>query len=81
MSTPWKELFTAALVETSSERLPYRIEHAITAINQRIDELITDRERQPEHEELVEAFKRLGLLESEVRQRVQAELTCGVQRR
>lgn len=67
MTTAWKELFAAALAETSLERLPLRIDDARKSIWERIDKLIDDPERQPEHYEIIDALNRLDRLEFDFR--------------
>lgn len=64
MPTAWKQLFVAMLSETDSARLPRRIEEARAAIMQRVEELLNDEERQPEHDEILNALNRLAELES-----------------
>lgn len=64
MPTAWKQLFVAALSEMDSARLPRRIEEARAAIMQRVEELLNDEERQPEHDEILNALNRLAELES-----------------
>ena len=57
--TPWKELFQAALSESDPQKLPERIQQARSAIMDRVDQLIADSERQPEHDELLQALSKL----------------------
>lgn len=58
----WKELFQAALSESDPQRLPQRIQAARTAIDSRIEQLLNDPERQPEHDEILLALNRLDTL-------------------
>lgn len=59
----WKELFKAALNESDLHRLPERIQQARDAIMERVDELVSDRERQPEHDEILLALNTLNKLD------------------
>jgi hypothetical protein len=61
-ATPWKEVLEAALLESDPQRLPERIQHARTAIMDRAEQLLDDRERQPEHDEILLALNRLDHL-------------------
>lgn len=70
MTAHWKQFFAAALAETNLEHLPRRIEEARVAIMERVDELINDPDRQPEHDQILEALNRLSRLESDLRRRV-----------
>ena len=63
-------MFADVLAETDSDRLPRRIEETRAAIMERVDELVKDPERQPEHDEILEALNRLSALESELRHRI-----------
>jgi Mn-dependent DtxR family transcriptional regulator len=67
MSTRWKELFEAALSETNAERLQSRIDDARAAILERVNELLDDPERQPEHDEILQAIGKLAQVEAQTR--------------
>lgn len=70
MATTWKEMFAGVLAETVSDRLPRRIEETSAVIMERVDELLNDPDRQPEHDQILDALKRLSALESELRHRI-----------
>ena len=67
MGTLWKELFEAALAETDPERLPNRIRDARAAILERVNELLDDPERRPEHDEILQAMGKLAQIEAQTR--------------
>jgi hypothetical protein len=60
--TSWKDLFAAALRESDVQRLPERIQQAQDAILDRVDQLLDDPDRQPEHDEILFALNRLNWL-------------------
>lgn len=66
MAFSWKELLAAAVIETDSARLPRRIDDARAAIMERIDKLLADPNRQPEHDEILDALNTLARLEREL---------------
>lgn len=70
MPSSWKELLAAALAETDSARLPRRIENARAAIMERVDNLLAEADRQPEHDEILNALNELARLERELHQQV-----------
>ena len=70
MATTWKEMFAGVLAETDSDRLPCRIEETRAAIMERVDELVNDSDRQPEHDQILNALSRLSALESELHHRI-----------
>lgn len=59
---PWKDLFNAALMEFDPQKLPERIQQARDAIMERVDQLLDDPERQPEHDEILHALNTLDEL-------------------
>jgi len=61
-ATSWKDFLESALVESDPQRLPERIQQARTAIMDRVEQLLDDRERQPEHDEILHALHRLDHL-------------------
>jgi hypothetical protein len=63
-------MFVGVLAEADSARLPRRIEETRAAIMGRVDELVNDPERQPEHDQILEALNRLSALESQLRHRI-----------
>jgi hypothetical protein len=58
----WKDLFQSALNESDPQAMPERIQQARDAIMERVDQLVVDRERQPEHDELLQALNKLDEL-------------------
>jgi hypothetical protein len=58
----WKQFLESALLESDPHRLPERIQRARIAIMDRVEQLLDDRERQPEHDEIVFALNRLDNL-------------------
>lgn len=58
------------LAETNSDRLPHRIEETRAAIMERVDELVNDRDRQPEHDQILNALNWLSALESKLSHRI-----------
>jgi hypothetical protein len=61
--TKWKTAFEAALKESDPKRLQDRIEQALNAIMERVDELMDDPERRPEHDEICCALSTLNSLQ------------------
>jgi hypothetical protein len=70
MAAHWTELFRAVLAETDSERLARRIQQANAAITERVDQLLDDPDRQPEHDEILNALSTLARIQFEINQRV-----------
>lgn len=60
--TPWKHLFQASLSEPDPQKLPERIQQARDAIMDRVDQLLDDPDRQPEHDEILHALNTLDEL-------------------
>ena len=58
----WKELLQRALAESDPERQVERIREARTAIMDRIEQLLDDPERLPEHDEILRALNTLDSL-------------------
>jgi hypothetical protein len=58
----WKDFFNAALMEFDPQKLPDRIQQARDAIMERVDQLLNDPERQPEHDEILHALNTLDEL-------------------
>ncbi len=58
----WRKLFQAALIEFDPQKLPNRIREARDAIMDRVDKLLDDPDRQPEHDEILHALNTLDEL-------------------
>lgn len=67
MATAWKELVEGALAETDPERLPNRMRDARAAILERVNELLDDPERRPEHDEVLQTIGKLTEVEAQTR--------------
>ena len=60
--TSWRELFQAALMEFDPQKLPQRIQQARDALMERVDQLLDNPERQPEHDEILHALNTIDEL-------------------
>lgn len=70
-SRTWKELYEAALVQSDVANLCQHVEYARSAIMARVDELVDDPNRKPEHDEILSALSKLNRLASASRRVVQ----------
>lgn len=59
-SSSWKDLFRAALSESDPQKQQERVQQARDAIMDRVDQLLDDPERRPEHDQILQALNRLS---------------------
>ena len=71
----WTEMFARVLAETDSDRLPLRIDETRAAIMERVNELVDDPDRQPEHDQILHALNRLSAIESELCHRAKSGMS------